>query len=67
MPQRGKIIKGTNFDQRTLSTFDKAKMMDLMAEMELSTQKIISQDQTIKSLRNKIIRHVQVWLLIQLI
>lgn len=60
MPQRGKIIKGPNFDQRTLSTFDKAKMMDLMAEMELSTQKIISQDQTIRTLRNKIIRHVQV-------
>ena len=29
---RGKIIKGTNFDVKTLSTFDKAKMMDLMAE-----------------------------------
>ena len=34
---RGKIIKGTNFDAKTMGTFDKAKMMDMMAELELST------------------------------
>ena len=27
---KGKIIKGSNFDVKTLGTFDKAKMMDLM-------------------------------------
>ena len=35
--QRGKVIKGTNFDSKTLGTFDKAKMMDILAEQELST------------------------------
>jgi hypothetical protein len=35
--QKGKIIKGANFDSKTLGTFDKAKMIDMMAEMELST------------------------------
>jgi hypothetical protein len=29
-------MEGTNFDSKTLGTFDKAKMMDLMAEMEIS-------------------------------
>lgn len=33
-------------------------MRDLMEEMELSTQKIISQEQLIKSLKSKIMRHV---------
>lgn len=35
--QRGKIIKGTNYDSKTLGTFDKAKMMDLLAEQEMLT------------------------------
>jgi len=43
MQQRsGKVIKGPNFDSKTLNTFDKAKMMDMMAEMELSANRLIS-------------------------
>ena len=54
----GKVIKGPNFDSKTLNTFDKAKMMDMMAEMELSANRLISQEVLIKDIRNKIRRHV---------
>ncbi|EAR88012.2 WD domain, G-beta repeat protein (macronuclear) [Tetrahymena thermophila SB210] len=57
--QRGKIIKGLNFDSKTLATFDKAKMMDLLAEMELSTQKLVQQEIQIKTLRGNIKKHIE--------
>ena len=38
---KGKIIKGATFDTKTLNTFEKAKMIDLMFENEQSTQKLI--------------------------
>ena len=55
---KGKIIKGSNFDVKTLGTFDKAKMMDLMAEVELSTQRLVQQEAALKNIRLKIRKHI---------
>lgn len=56
---RGKIIKGTNYDSKTLGTFDKAKMMDLLAEQEMLTQKYTQLDNQYKELKYKIKAHIQ--------
>lgn len=56
---KGKIIKGSNFDLKTMNTFDKAKMMDLMVEVELSKQKLIQQETGIIAMRERIKRHLQ--------
>ncbi|KAL4511618.1 hypothetical protein ABPG72_012463 [Tetrahymena utriculariae] len=56
--QKGTICRGKNFDTKTLAIFDKAKMMDMTAEMELNTQKLLQQEVLIKSIRRKIHKHV---------
>ena len=67
---KGKIHKGPNFDSKRLSTFDKAKMMDLMVilsfllksqnlkvELESTTQKLMQQESYIRSLKSKMRKH----------
>jgi hypothetical protein len=33
---KGKRVKGSNFDAKTLGTFEKAKMMDIMGDIEMN-------------------------------
>lgn len=56
--KRGNLCKGPNFDAMKLSNFDKVKMMDMMAEMELRTQQLIQQEVAMKNIRSKIKRHL---------
>jgi hypothetical protein len=39
--RQGKILKGPNFDSKTLGTFDRAKMNDLIAESELQANRLV--------------------------
>ncbi|EGR29862.1 WD repeat protein [Ichthyophthirius multifiliis] len=55
---QGKIIKGLNFDIKTLNTFDKAKMMETVTDLELIKQKLASIEKQYKGLQNKVKKHL---------
>jgi hypothetical protein len=52
------MCRGKNYDVKTLAIFDNAKMMDLTAEMEINSQKLLQQESMLKGLRRKIQKHI---------
>ena len=57
--RNGKLLRGPNFDSKTLGTFDRAKMNDLIAESELQANRLIQQEVILRDIREKIRKHVQ--------
>lgn len=56
--RKGKVIKGPNYDIQTLATFDKAKISELVSEIELLNQRLLNSESYTKVLKDKVKKHM---------